>query len=203
MQPWRKSALTTRWRAAVRTQRRSSRQRTRSRRPSWRGVGGATKLRSPCTVEAHRLLGVTAVGLHPVSGPDWDQGGRDHVTGDSHAAQQAVERIAARAPLIGDSQGGGGTRPADEAADRPLGVLDATHLRRTAACRRHTCHERVLVNVENDPSINSDRALELNVWHGLVLLHMRLWPQRSLTTAKLTCDLCERRGPAPLGVHAD
>src|SRR5439155_23992623 len=37
--PWRSSCLATRWRAARRAQTRSSRQRTRSRSPSWASVG--------------------------------------------------------------------------------------------------------------------------------------------------------------------
>src|SRR5215210_3229343 len=38
---------------------------------------------------------------------------------------------------------------------------------------------------------NVGRRGRANVRHGLVLLRMRLWPQRSLTAATLTRDTCE------------
>ncbi len=171
--------------------------------PLLRGGGWRHEEELPGAVEAHQLLGVTAVGLYPISGADRYQRGRDHVAGHPHCVQQPIELKAAGPGLVGDRQGSGIARPLDEATYRSLGVLQAAHLWGAAAARQHPCDERVLVDVEDDPLVDIGGGGGANVWHGLVLLRMRHWPLRSLSTAKLTRDICERRGPARFGVHVD
>jgi hypothetical protein len=154
-------------------------------------------------IETHDLLGVATVGLDPVTGPDGHKRRRDHVAGDADPPKQPEKVIAARARLVGDGQPIGPTEPVDEPAHRALGVLEPGDLRRASRCPQHARHERVLVHVEHDPLVDIGRRDRANVRHGLVLLRMRHWPQRSMTTATLTRDRCERRGPARLGVHTD
>jgi len=155
-------------------------------------------------VEAHELLGVAAVGLHPITCSDRHKRRRDHVAGDADPRQQSQEVIAAGPGLVGDGQAIGPAEAVDEATHGALGVLEAGDLGRSARRRQHTGHERVLVRVEGDPGANLGRGGRANVRHGLVLLRMRHWPLRwSSTAATLTRDRCERRGPARFGVHAD
>jgi hypothetical protein len=154
-------------------------------------------------VEAHQLLGVAAVGLDAIAGPDRHQRRRDHIAGNPHAREQPKQVVTARPRLVRDGQTVRAAEPVEQTPHRPLGVLNPRHLRRAARRRQHAGHERVLVHIEHDPPIHIGRSNRANVRHGLVLLRMRHWPQRNLTTATLTRDRYERRGPARHGVHTD
>ena len=135
--PWRSSCLLTRCRAAVRAQRRSSRQRIRSRSPSVSGDGGATNDSSPGAVEPDELLRVPPVGLDPVAGADRDQRRRDHVARRPRARVSSRQQLEpARPRLVADRQPLRAAQPVDEPADRRLGRLDLLHLRLPARRRQ-------------------------------------------------------------------
>ena len=75
---WRSSSLARRWRARIRSPRRSSRARTRSRSASSSTLGTATAMQLPRRQQPDQPLGVTTIGLDPISRSARDQPRRAH-----------------------------------------------------------------------------------------------------------------------------
>ena len=154
-------------------------------------------------IQAHELLGVAPVGLDAITGTHGHQRRRDHVARHTQASEQPQQVKAARPGLVADGKTVGPAEAIDEAADRPLGVLDALHLRAATDRRQRRGDDRVLVHVQGDPQAHLLRGGRANVRHGLVLRRMRLWPKRPSTPQQSTRDRCDARGPALDRVHAD
>ena len=161
------------------------------------------RVKLPRQQQPHQMLGVTAIGLHAIPGTDGHQRRRDDVARDADSRQQPQQVKPAGPRLIAGREALRASQAVDEPADRPLGCLDPMNLWLAARWRQRRRDDRELMHVERDPQANIHRGGRANVRHGLVLLRMRHWPQRSLTTATLTRDTCERRGPARFGVHTD
>ena len=143
--PWRNSSFESRCRQRIRSTRTASRARTRSRSASSSGPGTRTGCSLPGQQQPHQMLGVTAIGLHPIPRRARDlRRRRDHAL---HPAlrELAREPVPGRAGLIRDPHrprqpGAEPRRLADLAAHRE--TLQLARSRRPAPPRRSSSRAR-------------------------------------------------------------
>ena len=157
----------------------------------------------PGPIQTHQLLRVPPIGLDPITGADRDQRRHDHVTRHLHARQQPVQVIAAWARLICDGQPLGPAELLHEPSDRPLGVLQANHLREPAARRQNPGHQRQLVLIDRDPGRHPRRGSRANVRHGWSSFVCGTGRSGHRTTARLTRDPANAEGQPQPCIHTD
>jgi hypothetical protein len=137
-------------------------------------VGRSDEAQLTGPVETHELGGVATVGLDAITGANGNQRRGDHIAPHTDPRQQPQQVKPARPGLIGDRQPVRATEPTDQPPNRPLGRLDALHLRLAAGRRQRRRDDRELVDIERDPQTHIRGRVRANVRHGLVLHEIRL-----------------------------